>query len=222
MSRLQLIVGIAGASGAGKSFLARQLGQRLRDAHPGEVAILGEDSYYRRRDELTFAQRSEINYDHPDAIEYDLLRQHLGRLREGHSVEVPCYDYSQHNRTDQTLTLAPPRVLILEGILILHRVELRQAMDLKVFVDVPLDICLTRRLQRDLHERGRDLNSVLAQYHRTVRPMYFEFVQPSRSHADLIVPRGGQNEHALAVLFDHLDRRLAGTPPAPALPRTTR
>ncbi len=173
-----------------------------------DVTILNEDSYYRRRDDLSFEDRAKINYDHPDAIEHELLVEHLNELRMGRPVDVPQYDYSQHNRGSTTNRLEPATVLILEGILILHRPEVRKLLDLKVFVDVSLDICLARRLRRDINERGRSLDSVLKQYHQTVRPMFFEYIDPSKRHADLIIPRGGENESALHVLQNHLDRVL--------------
>jgi uridine kinase len=210
MGLAKTIIGVAGASGAGKSMLASQLHQRMRKTFTHrDVTILNEDSYYRRRDDLSLEQRAKINYDHPDAIEHELLVDHLNELRNGRSVDVPQYDYSQHNRGLRTSRLEPATVLILEGILILHRPEVRKLLDLKVFVDVSLDICLSRRLQRDINERGRSLDSVLSQYHQTVRPMFFEYIDPSKQHADLIIPRGGENESALHVLQHHLDRVLA-------------
>jgi len=207
---VQTIIGIAGASGAGKSLLADQLHRRLRETRTrSDVSILNEDCYYRKRDDLSFAEREKINYDHPEALEHALLVDHLQKLRKGRSVEVPQYDYSQHNRKQETTSVEPSTVLILEGILILHLAELRDLLDLKIYVDVPLDICLSRRLQRDIEERGRSLDSVLSQYHGTVRPMFYEFIDPSKGHADIIVPRGGENLSALNVLHNHLDRVLA-------------
>jgi uridine kinase len=209
MSQVKTIIGIAGASGAGKSLFAQQLHQRLRERRTSsDISILNEDCYYRRRDDLDFSEREQINYDHPDAIEHELLVDHLCRLRSGDAVDLPQYDYSIHNRKSETSPMQPSTVLILEGILILHRPELRELLDLKIYVDVPLDICLSRRLQRDIEERGRSLTSVLSQYHDTVRPMFYEFIDPSKMHADIIVPRGGSNQNALRVLHDHLDHLL--------------
>lgn len=210
MAQAKTIIGIAGASGAGKSLLANQLHGRMRESFTHrDVTILHEDCYYRRRDDLTFEEREKINYDHPDAIEHELLIKHLTELRIGNAIEVPQYDYSQHNRFSITEPLEASTVLILEGILILHRPELRDLLDLKIFVDVPLDICLSRRMRRDIEDRGRSLESVLSQYHSTVRPMFYQFVDPSKEHADIIVPRGGENKNALDVLQNHLDRVLA-------------
>lgn len=209
MSNVKTIIGIAGASGAGKSLFAHQLHERLRERRTSsDISILNEDCYYRCRDDLSFSEREQINYDHPDAIEHELLVKHLTELRNGSSVDLPRYDYSQHNREPETTPLTPSTVLILEGILILHRPELRELLDLKIYVDVPLDICLSRRLRRDIEERGRSLDSVLSQYHDTVRPMFYEFIDPSKMHADIIVPRGGANPNALRVLHDHLDHML--------------
>jgi uridine kinase len=211
MTRSTTIIGIAGASGAGKSLLARQLHARMRDRFSNrDVAILNEDSYYRRRDELSLGDREKINFDHPSAFEHELLVKHLNELRNGNSVDVPQYDYAQHNRSSDVITMESSKVIILEGILILHDSELRDSLDLKIFVDVPLDVCLSRRLRRDIEERGRSLESVLNQYHSTVRPMFAEFIEPSKSYADIIVPRGGENEAALVVLQNHLDCVLSG------------
>lgn len=204
------IIGIAGASGAGKSLLATQLHSRIVEQGLGKkVTILHEDYYYRERNDLTFEQRELINYDHPDALQHELLIEHLDQLKAGKSVDVPQYDYSQHNRKAECLTLTSAGIIILEGILILHDPQLAERLDLKIYVDVPMDVCLTRRLKRDIKERGRSLDSVLAQYEETVRPMYFEFIEPTKQHADLIVPRGGQNRPAVEVLHSHLQGLIA-------------
>ncbi len=209
MSRKITIVGIAGASGAGKSLLARQIYRHLSRHRPPEmVGILTEDAYYRDRSDLSLEQRAEINYDHPAALEHELLYRHLQELRSGRAIEVPQYNYAEHNRTSHTIRLQPPRILLLEGILILHDPQLRALLDLKIFLDVPLDICLTRRLKRDMHERGRTLDSVIHQYEHTVRPMFFKFIDPSKNAADIIVPRGGENHCAQGVILDHLERIL--------------
>lgn len=203
------IIGITGASGAGKSVFAQQLHERLlREYSQQDVAILNEDAYYRDRSELSFEERERINYDHPDALEHGLLIEHLEQLRCGNAVDVPEYDYASHNRKPVTRKLHPSKVLILEGFMILHDRRLRDLMDLKIFVDVPMDVCLSRRLRRDIHQRGRTLDSVLTQYETTVRPMYYRFIEPVKTHADLIVPRGGENQNALDVLHSHLRKIL--------------
>jgi uridine kinase len=209
MSSVKTIIGIAGASGAGKSMLAGQLHRRLRETRTrSDVSILNEDCYYKCRDDLSREDRQQINYDHPDALEHDLLTKHLEKLRDGQSISVPQYDYTEHNRKPDSVEMRPSTILILEGILILHQPELRDLLDLKIYVDVPLDICLSRRLRRDIEERGRSLDSVLTQYHDTVRPMFYEFIDPSKHHADIIIPRGGENLSALNVLHNHLDHIL--------------
>jgi uridine kinase len=207
------IIGIAGASGAGKSLLSQQLYDGLREIHSqSDVDILHEDAYYRQRNDIEIEARAQINYDHPEAFEHSLLIEHLVALKNGRPVDVPQYDYSLHNRKSETTQLKPTKILILEGILILHDPKLRELLDLKIFVDVPMDICLSRRLRRDIEERSRTLDSVLSQYHATVRPMFFEFIDPSKEHADIIVPRGGENRNALNVLHTYLDRLLAQVP----------
>ncbi len=210
MSLNRTIIGIAGASGAGKSLLAQQLYSRILASRPSQdVAILHEDNYYRAQSDLSFTERIEINYDHPAALEHDLLNEHLKKLRDGMIVEVPQYDYTMHTRKPETKRFESARVLIVEGILVLHDPELRANFDLKIFVDVPLDVCLLRRLKRDLQERGRSLDSILDQYETTVRPMYYQFIEPTKMHADIIVPRGGENEHALDVLNRYLVHLLS-------------
>lgn len=205
MNSSTVILGIAGASGAGKSQVAQELFARLAqtDLH-GSVQIIHEDSYYRDQSDLRFEQRVLTNYDHPDAFEHDLLVQHLKAFRNGQTVEVPKYDYSVHNRCQETKTLEPCQVLIVEGILVLHDPRVLQQLDIKVFVDVPLDICLVRRIRRDTRLRDRSVESILAQFVKTVRPMYFQFVEPTKANADIIIPRGGENEAAIRMLLDHV------------------
>ncbi|MEE2826739.1 MAG: uridine kinase [Planctomycetota bacterium] len=204
------IVGIAGASGSGKSSLAANLVSRLAGQLDGpEVVVLSEDAYYRSRTDLTFQQRSEVNYDHPDVFEHSLLLQHLRELRAGKPVDVPQYDYATHLRKTEVMRVVPPRLLVVEGILIFHDPALRSEFNLSLFVDVPLETCLERRLVRDTGERGRTRESVLEQFEATVRPMYFEFVEPTRKWADMIVPGGGQNQTALDVLSAFFETRFA-------------
>jgi uridine kinase len=203
-------IAIAGASGAGKSLLARQLFRRISQTRSAqEVAIIHEDNYYFARSELSFEERSQINYDHPEALEHQLLASQLQQLKRGKSIEVPQYNYALHTRMAETTPLQPARILIVEGILILHDPALREHFDLKIFVDVPLDVCLIRRLRRDMLERGRSLDSILEQYETTVRPMYHQFIEPTKRHADIIIPRGGENSNALEVLNRYLDHLLS-------------
>ncbi len=205
------IIAIAGASASGKTLLAqtvyRELIQELGESC--DIAILAEDAYYRDQSHLAMADRELTNYDHPDAFEHELLLQHLQSLNDGHAVSVPSYDFTQHTRADTTTHIAAAKVIIVEGILLLSDPRLRECFDIKVFVDTPLDICLLRRIERDLQERGRSLKSVVKQYTSTVRPMYFEFIAPSRSHADLVVTRGGKNRIAIDVLKQKITALLS-------------
>ncbi len=202
------IIAIAGASGSGKSTLARELKERLKSNT--NVAVLNEDAYYRKQDQLTREQRERTNYDHPDSIDETLLVEHLVALKSRNAVDVPVYDYQQHDRSDTTLRLGPCEVLIVEGILLLHRQAVRDITDVSVFVDVPVDVCLDRRITRDIAERGRTRESVLAQYAKTVGPMFKQFVAPSMAHADLVVNNSGQNEEAIEKMLLRIRARRVG------------
>ncbi len=205
MTGVQTVIGIAGASGSGKSTFAGQLVDLICESTaPANVSILNEDRYYRDRSDLNFSEREQINYDHPDALEHDLLAAHLQDLRAGKTIQAPCYNYAEHSRDEDTEMLKPGKILILEGILILHRPEIRNQLDLALFIDLPLDVCLARRLQRDTGERGRSMESVLRQFTTSVRPMFFEYILPTKDHADIIVPQGGQNAKALNLLHSHV------------------
>ncbi len=192
-----VFIGVAGGTGSGKSTVVRRIVEGL--AVP-RVAVIHHDAYYRDLGDLPLEDRSKINYDHPDSLETELLVGHLRALRAGESVEVPIYDFARHEREERTRTVRPASVLILDGILILAVPELRELMDIKVFVDTDPDVRLMRRLRRDLEERGRAVESVLRQYALTVRPMHLEFVEPSKRWADLIVPGGGYNDVAVDML----------------------
>lgn len=203
-----IIIGIAGGTGSGKTTLT----ERLRD-HFGqnEVSVINHDSYYKRHDELPYAERCKLNYDHPDSFDTELMVQHLQALRRGETVEVPVYNYAIHNRSDQTITVRPAPVIIVEGILIFASPELCELMDLKVFVDTDADVRILRRIVRDVKARGRTLDSVVTQYLTTVKPMHEQFVEPSKRKADLIVPEGGRNEVALDMLIKWVSNHLAKT-----------
>ncbi len=208
MNRPVTILGIAGASGAGKSQIACELYSRLvENLFTNSVQIIHEDSYYRDQSEMEFEQRILTNYDHPDAFEHELLVRHLQNFRAGESLDVPTYDYSVHNRHAATQRISHGQILILEGILVLHDPAVREMLDIRVYVDVPLDICLVRRVRRDTKLRERSVESILEQFETTVRPMYFQFVEPTKQHADIIVPRGGENEAAIRMLLDHVHAR---------------
>jgi uridine kinase len=195
------VLGIAGGTGSGKTTVA----QKLVSALPAGAAVLiDHDAYYRDRTHLPAAEREAVNYDHPDAIETELLVQHLALLRAGRPVETPQYDFREHARRPQTRHIDPTAVVVVEGILVLAEERLRAQMDLKLFVDTDADIRLLRRLQRDIEERGRTFEQVREQYDATVRPMHLAFVEPSKRFADIIVPEGGHNQPALDAITGRL------------------
>ncbi len=200
-----LVVGIAGGTASGKTTLTRQLASRLGK----DVTVIEHDSYYRAYHELSFEERTKLNYDHPDIYETELLVEHLTALRRGETVEVPVYDYSIYDRSDKTVTVAPAPVVVVEGILILADAALREQMDIKIFVDAEADVRILRRALRDGRERGRSLESVAAQYLATVKPMHEAFVEPSKRYADIIVPSGGAGnpDMALDMLVGLIDAR---------------
>lgn len=204
-----IVIGVAGGSGSGKTTVVRRIVDSLGD---DQVSVLEHDRYYRDRNDLRFEERASLNYDHPDALETDLLVRHVQTLKQGEAVEVPVYDFSRHARTPATMRIVPRRALIVEGILIFADAELRALMDIKVFVDTDDDTRVIRRLQRDVAERGRTMASVIEQYLTTVKPMHLEFVEPSKRYADLIVPVGGHNAVAVDLLLS-LIRSAAGAPP---------
>ncbi|HEY6195275.1 MAG TPA: uridine kinase [Candidatus Eisenbacteria bacterium] len=196
MSR-RILIGIAGGSGSGKTVVARTI---VRELGSKRVVIIDQDSYYKDLEQVPFRDREARNFDHPDAFDSDLLRQHLRDLLEGHAIEQPVYDYAQHRRTNETRRIGDHLVVVLEGILIFHDPELRALMDIKLFVDADSDVRLIRRLRRDMTERGRSVDSILRQYEDSVRPMYLEFVEPSKRFADVIIPRGGHNKVAIDLV----------------------
>jgi len=201
------VVGVAGATGSGKTTVA----ERLVAALPEHVAILQHDSYYRDRSGLSFEERDLLNFDHPDALETELLVAHLEQLRAGQTIGVPQYDFTTHRRLPHSVELKPARVVIVEGILVLAEPRLRALFDIKVFVDTDADIRVFRRISRDLEQRGRTFASVRQQYFGTVRPMTLQFVEPSKRWADIIVPEGGNNEVALDLLAAKLRSVVASS-----------
>jgi uridine kinase len=203
MLRRPYVVGIAGGTGSGKTTVADKLAGAVP---PGRCVTIDHDAYYHDQGHLPPADREAINYDHPSALDSALLAIHLRELRDGRSVEVPIYDFATHTRRRETRTVAPARVIIVEGILVFAEPALREQMDIKIFVDTDPDIRLMRRIHRDLEERGRTFQSVRDQYHATVRPMHLEYVEPSKRWADLILPEGGDNRVALDVLLGQLWR----------------
>jgi uridine kinase len=200
-----LFIGIAGGTGSGKSTVARKIAEGLP---VGSVATLDYDSYYRDRSDLSLAERVQLNYDHPDALDSQLLVRHLGELRAGRAVEVPVYDFKTHARLPEHRVLAPTRIVIVEGILVFVEESVRQLLDVKIFVDTDADIRVFRRIRRDLEQRGRTFQAVREQYYRTVRPMHIQFVEPSKRWADLIVPEGGENHIAIDLIRGKLQHEL--------------
>lgn len=200
-ARSPLILGVAGGSGSGKTTVVSQI---IRGLDPVPVSLLHHDSYYRDHPDLSDAERSRLNYDHPDVLESELLAEHLRGLAAGRSVEEPVYDFTTHSRTDEKRRIEPNPIVIVDGILILAEPELRELMDIRVFVETDSDLRLIRRLTRDTKERGRSVDSVIRQYQETVRPMHLEFVEPSRRHADIIVPFGRENRVAISMLVARL------------------
>ena len=199
-----LVIGIAGGTGSGKTTLMNNLIQRFA----GSVTVLSHDNYYRRNDHLSYDQRCLINYDEPAALETDLMARHLDALRHGETIQCPVYDFTQHNRSNETIEISPKSVIIVEGILIFENKELRDLMDIKIFVDTDSDVRLCRRIKRDVNERGRSLESVLDQYQNTVKPMHEKYVEPSKKFANLVVLEGGKNWVALDMIVGRIQRHL--------------
>lgn len=200
-----LVIGIAGGSGSGKTTVAQEILQRVGHER---IAFLQHDSYYKDLTGLPPTQRSEVNFDHPNSLENELLIQHVAALRDGKSVDVPIYDFTTDSRTSQTFTVQPRRVILVEGILIFTEAALRDMFDVKIFVDTDADLRFIRRLQRDITERGRTTESVIEQYQSTVRPMHLEFVEPSKRYADVIIPEGGFNTAALDMVVARIEALL--------------
>ena len=199
-----LVIGIAGGSGSGKTTLMKRLVEQFGD----DVTVVSHDNYYRRHDELTYEERSQINYDEPAALETDLMAYHLDCLRQGQAIDCPVYDYAAHNRSDETIRIEPRKVIIVEGIMIFENEALRNLMDIRIFVDTDADVRLCRRIKRDVNKRGRTLESVLTQYQETVKPMHERYVEPSKKYANLVVPEGGKNVVALEMITDRIRRHL--------------
>lgn len=195
------VIGVAGGSGSGKTTVVRRIVDSLG---PDQVTLLDHDRYYRARNDLRLEERAALNYDHPDALETDLMVRHVRQLKGGQAVEVPQYDFTRYARLSETNTFQPRRALIVEGILVFTDAALRDLMDLKVFVDTDSDTRFIRRLRRDVAERGRTMESVIDQYQTTVKPMHLEFVEPSKRYADVIIPLGGHNTVAVDLLLTML------------------
>ena len=202
-----LVIGIAGGSGSGKTTLMNNIVDTFGDV----VTVLSHDNYYRRHDELSYEERSRLNYDEPGALETELLTQQLTALRNGQSIDCPVYDFSIHNRSNEVLRIDPRPVIIVEGILIFADEDLRKLMDIRIFVDTDADIRICRRIKRDVNQRGRTMESVIDQYQQTVKPMHEKYVEPSKKYAHIVVPEGGKNMVALDMIIGRIQRHLDST-----------
>lgn len=201
-----IVIGIAGGTGSGKTTLINRIKKEFDD----EIAVLSHDFYYKDNSHLPFEEREKLNYDHPNSFETGLMVEHIRHLKEGKSIERPVYDFVIHNRREETVTVEPAKVIIVEGILIFENKELLDLFDIKVFIDTDADVRIIRRILRDVRERGRSLDSVINQYLTTVKLMHEEFVEPSKKNADIIIPEGGYNSVALQMLNDRIKTLLNG------------
>ena len=199
-----LVIGIAGGTGSGKTTLMKRLVEEFGDV----VSVLSHDNYYRRLDHLAFEDRCKVNYDEPKALETELMSVHLNQLRSGQAIDCPVYDFAQHNRSEQTVHIEPRQVIIVEGILIFENPELRELMDIRIFVDTDADVRLCRRIKRDVNKRGRTMEAVIEQYQTTVKPMHEKYVEPSKKFAHIVVPEGGKNLVALDMIVGRIRRHL--------------
>lgn len=197
MSKQTIIIGISGPSASGKSLLANTI---VNELGSDQVVVISEDAYYKDNSHRPIEAREQINYDHPDAFDHVLLCEHLRQLQCGESIDIPIYSHSKHIRLPETRHVGRHTIIVLEGILIFSEKILRELMDIRIFMSAPLDVCLIRRLKRDVVERKRSFESVLHQYETTVRPMYLQFIEPSSRYADIIVPRGGENRIAIDMI----------------------
>ena len=201
MKNKTLLIGISGGTGSGKSTVTKKLVELIKEEN---VAVIEEDSYYKDQSNISFEERVKTNYDHPFAFDNKLLIEHLKDLKSGKSIEKPLYDFELHNRKKETLLVEAKEVVILEGILILSEEEIRDLLDIKVFVDTDSDVRIIRRILRDIKERGRSLDSVIYQYMKTVRPAHLQFIEPSKKYADIIIPEGGYNDVAIDLIYQKI------------------
>ena len=199
-----LVIGIAGGTGSGKTTLTNQIAAQFIE----QVTIIKHDNYYKAHDDMDYEERCRLNYDHPNAFDTELMIEHLKALKNGETIECPIYDYTIHNRSKDTITIVPNKVIIVEGILIFENQELCDLMDIRIFVDTDADLRILRRIQRDVMERARSLESVINQYINTVKPMHEQFVEPSKKHANVIVPEGGYNQAAMEMIQNHIKNQL--------------
>ncbi len=200
------IVGIAGGSASGKTTIVNMIKEYFKN----DIELISHDNYYWAHDDMPLEERSKLNYDHPSSFDTAKMIEDVKALKEGRAIYRPVYDYAMHTRSNETVLVEPKKVIIVEGILILEDTELRDLMDIKVFVDTDADERLMRRITRDIHDRGRSIESVLTQYKDTVKPMHEQFVEPSKKYADIIIPRGGENKTGIRILKEHLKLLLNG------------
>jgi uridine kinase len=200
-----LIIGIAGGTGSGKTTVVNKIIARLKEK---DITILSQDAYYRDNSDLPLEERQKINFDHPDALEFELLCENIRKLKKGETVEQPIYSYLTCTRAAETTKIIPRKAIIVEGILCLWPKELRKLMDIKIFVDCEADVRLSRVIQRDIMERGRDVHAVLKRYEETVRPSHLQFIEPTKRYADIIVPEGGSNKVAIDIITQYIEKHL--------------
>lgn len=203
-----IFVAIAGASASGKTLLSDNIIRGLQAKYGTDVALIPEDSYYKDLSHLELRAREEVNFDHPDAFDHELLLKHVSDLRSGKPIHIPTYDYLTNVRGTETEYVVPAKIVIVEGIMLLAEEVIRKEMDIKVYVDTPLDLCILRRIERDVIQRGRSVESVVEQYKKTVRPMFLQFIEPSKKYADIIIPRGGKNLVAVSLIHTLLEKLL--------------
>ena len=201
-----IVIGIAGGTGSGKSTLVKKIKEEFHD----RTTIMSHDFYYKQHNDITFEQRKKLNYDHPESFDTDLMIDHIRELASGREIQRPVYDFTIHNRVDDTVTVKPAKVIIVEGILIFENKELRDMFDIKLFIDTDADVRIIRRILRDVSERGRTLESVVNQYLTTVKPMHEQFVEPYKKYADIIIPEGGHNQVAIEMVNHRIHSLLKG------------
>lgn len=204
MNRKICVLGVAGGSASGKTTIIN----KIKEYFGNDIAVISHDNYYKAHNDMPFEERCKLNYDHPDSFESERMAEDVRKLIKGYSIEMPVYDYCSHNRSSETVTVEPKQVIMLEGILVLENRELRDLMDIKIYVDTDADERLMRRIKRDMLERGRSIESILTQYSQTVKTMHEEFVEPSKKYADIIIPRGGENAPGLDMLTTYLTKML--------------
>lgn len=194
------IIAVAGGSASGKSSIVRHIDEYFKD----DLIVIGHDNYYKAHDDISFEDRAKLNYDYPGAFDNDLFYEHLLKLQNGQSIEMPTYDYTIHTRSDKTITINPTKIILIEGILVLENKKIRNITDTKVFIDADSDVRLQRRILRDTKERGRSLDSVLEQFIKQVKPMHEKYVEPTKKYADIIIPRGAKNTKGIEILLRHI------------------